>query len=100
MAGYTAVAGKVGMRLSSALIALAIAATPALSSPTLANQAPRANANKHTWQKPKLRPKPAPDRDCTPINGRYGYYGNPWCDTGSSRPPDIEYRERHRLEAR
>ena len=18
--------------------------------------------------------------DCTPINGRYGYYGNPWCD--------------------
>lgn len=19
-------------------------------------------------------------RDCTPINGLYGYYGNPWCD--------------------
>ena len=35
-------------------------------------------------------------RDCTPLNGRYGYYGNPWCDTGSSRPPDIEFRERAR----
>ena len=34
------------------------------------------------------------ERDCTPINGRYGYYGNPWCDTGSSRPPDIEFRQR------
>ena len=21
-------------------------------------------------------------RDCTPINGRSGYYGNPWCGTG------------------
>lgn len=20
------------------------------------------------------------ERDCTPINGRNGYYGNPWCD--------------------
>jgi hypothetical protein len=37
-------------------------------------------------------------RDCTPINGRYGYYGNPWCDTGSSRPPDIEFRERRAAE--
>ena len=22
-------------------------------------------------------------RDCIPINGRYGYYGNPWCDPTS-----------------
>jgi hypothetical protein len=22
----------------------------------------------------------APVKDCTRINGRYGYYGNPWCD--------------------
>jgi hypothetical protein len=21
----------------------------------------------------------APVRDCTRINGKYGYYGNPWC---------------------
>lgn len=33
-------------------------------------------------------------RDCTPINGRYGYYGNPWCDTGSYRQEDIEFRQR------
>lgn len=24
-------------------------------------------------------------RDCTPINGRYGYYGNPWCDADAFR---------------
>jgi hypothetical protein len=40
------------------------------------------------------------ERDCTPINGRYGYYGNPWCDTGSSRPPDIEFRERRAAQYR
>jgi len=22
------------------------------------------------------------DRDCTPVNGPMGYYGNPWCDGG------------------
>jgi hypothetical protein len=21
----------------------------------------------------------APVKDCTPFNGRFGYYGNPWC---------------------
>lgn len=36
------------------------------------------------------------DRDCKPLNGRYGYYGNPWCDTGSYRPPDLEIRARER----
>lgn len=39
-------------------------------------------------------------RDCTPINGRYGYYGNPWCDTGSYRLEDIEFRERQRARNR
>lgn len=33
-------------------------------------------------------------RDCTPINGRFGYYGNPWCDTGSYRQEDIAFRQR------
>ena len=33
-------------------------------------------------------------RDCTPINGRFGYYGNPWCDTGSYRQKDIQFREK------
>jgi hypothetical protein len=37
----------------------------------------------------------AATRDCTPINGRFGYYGNPWCDTGSYRQEDIEFRQRH-----
>jgi hypothetical protein len=22
---------------------------------------------------------PLPPKDCTRLNGRYGYYGNPWC---------------------
>jgi hypothetical protein len=22
------------------------------------------------------------ERDCTPFNGPWGYYGNPWCDGG------------------
>ena len=34
------------------------------------------------------------ERDCTPINGRFGYYGNPWCDTGSYRQEDFEFRQR------
>ena len=39
-------------------------------------------------------------RECVPLNGFYGYYGNPWCDTGSYRLEDIWYRERHKTEAR
>ena len=27
---------------------------------------------------PSLRHMPA--KDCTRVNGRYGYYGNPWCN--------------------
>jgi hypothetical protein len=27
---------------------------------------------------PSLRQ--APLKDCTRVNGRYGYYGNPWCN--------------------
>jgi hypothetical protein len=27
---------------------------------------------------PSLRDMPA--KDCTRVNGRYGYYGNPWCN--------------------
>ena len=47
-----------------------------------------ASAHSH---KVKRRHVPHVERDCTPINGFYGYYGNPWCDTGSSRPPDIDH---------
>ena len=52
-----------------------------------------ASAHGHKY-KTKRSHVPRVERDCTPINGFYGYYGNPWCDTGSSRPPDIEFRER------
>jgi hypothetical protein len=77
------------------LIILLTAALTALvgSSFALAHQ-PKHSKAKQSWHKSRA------DRDCTPINGRYGYYGNPWCDTGSSRPPDIEFRERQRLEKR
>lgn len=27
-------------------------------------------------------------RDCTPYNGPYGYYGNPWCDGGYKSAED------------
>jgi len=38
--------------------------------------------------------QPPPVKDCTRINGRWGYYGNPWCtpaeqdawDRATSRP--------------
>ncbi len=33
-------------------------------------------------------------RDCTPINGRFGYYGNPWCDTGTYRQEYQQFRQR------
>ncbi|WP_409561053.1 hypothetical protein [Hyphomicrobium sp. MC8b] len=80
------------MRRSSIALASAVAAF-AVSSPAEATHKPRSKA-KHSWQKPASRA----DRDCVPINGRFGYYGNPWCDTGSSRPPDIEFRERQHLQ--
>ncbi|WP_414463930.1 hypothetical protein [Hyphomicrobium sp. DY-1] len=80
------------MRGLSIALAAAVAAF-AVSSPAEATHKPRSKT-KHTWQKPA----PRGDRDCVPINGRFGYYGNPWCDTGSSRPPDIEFRERQRLQ--
>lgn len=44
----------------------------------------------------KSRRAASTTRDCIPINGRFGYYGNPWCDTGSYRLEDIEFRERQR----
>lgn len=67
----------------------------------LAAVAPASEAlAKHARAKPKPWYEKPVERDCTPINGRYGYYGNPWCDTGSSRPPDIQFRERNRARYR
>ncbi len=81
------------MRVPIVLLTAALVAF-AYSSPTLAANQPKHSKAKQPWHKPRA------DRDCTPINGRYGYYGNPWCDTGSTRPPDIEFRERQRLQKR
>lgn len=80
------------MRLLSVLALLALLAPP-LALPAHAKQTKRVVA-RHSWHKLVHRPY----RDCVPYNGPYGYYGNPWCDTGSSRPPDIEFRENHRLQ--
>ena len=65
------------------IVALAVCCAPGL-----------ANAGK---VRSKTMASPAAARDCTPINGRYDYYGNPWCDTGSYRQEDIEFRERQRV---
>jgi hypothetical protein len=73
------------------VVALAIALV--LASAVSASAAPQGKYKHKTkhWQAPRA------DRDCTPINGFYGYYGNPWCDTGSYRPADIEFRERQQF---
>jgi hypothetical protein len=51
-----------------------------------------AHANAASARKPVRAA--AVKRDCTPINGRFGYYGNPWCDTGSYRQEDLQFRQR------
>ncbi|HVZ03280.1 hypothetical protein [Hyphomicrobium sp.] len=67
-------------------LAVFVVSLPAMAgSPAHAHKYKRKHTHRHL---------PRVERDCTPINGFYGYYGNPWCDTGSSRPPDIEFRER------
>lgn len=63
-----------------------------VATPFAASAAPRGKDS----HRQKYRQLPHATRDCTPINGFYGYYGNPWCDTGSYRPADIEFRERQR----
>ena len=55
------------------LTAAAIGLAAALSAPGDASAA---------GKKPQRRPPAAEARDCTPFNGPFGYYGNPWCDGG------------------
>jgi hypothetical protein len=55
-----------------------LAALVALALTTAASHAgdePR--ASRELWS--FSRQDPAPPKDCTRLNGRYGYYGNPWC---------------------
>lgn len=37
-------------------------------------------------------------RDCTPVNGPHGYYGNAWCDGGFLTLEEQEYRYAKRLD--
>jgi len=32
--------------------------------------------------------QPSPAKDCTRLNGRFGYYGNPWCTPAEQRAWD------------
>jgi hypothetical protein len=72
------------LAVASALAAAALIASPA-----------SAGDHRHKRYQPERY-----ERDCTPINGRFGYYGNPWCDTGSYRQPDLDYRSWQRARAR
>jgi hypothetical protein len=76
------------MRLVAVIVAFVLA------SAVSASAAPSRKHKATHWQLPRV------EGDCTPINGFYGYYGNPWCDTGSSRPADIEFRERQQFQRR
>jgi hypothetical protein len=82
------------MRLLPSLVA-ALLAVSSFSDLSHAESARHAKVKK-SWAKPLRRP----DRDCVPINGRFGYYGNPWCDTGSTRPPDLDFRGSARQQGR
>lgn len=53
----------------------AVAAALALVGSTSA-----ASAGSHrTYKAQRDYVRSAPVKDCTRLNGRYGYYGNPWC---------------------
>ncbi len=54
------------MRHPIACIALLLGLAAALTVPAESRGKAR-----YRWQ--------APVKDCTPLNGRLGYYGNPWC---------------------
>jgi hypothetical protein len=40
---------------------------------------PGAAKNYRAYKQDRGYVREAPVKDCTRINGRYGYYGNPWC---------------------
>ena len=73
------------------LTAAAIAATLVTSLAVSAAEAhPRGHVRSHQYA-PAVR-------DCTPVNGPHGYYGNPWCDGGFLTLEEQEYRTAKRLD--
>lgn len=57
------------MRVFMISMALLLASIAALALPAEAGK----RRGAQTWQ------QAAPVKDCTRLNGRFGYYGNPWC---------------------
>jgi hypothetical protein len=55
------------MRSATAFASFILTLTVGLSLPADAR-----NRGARNWAPPPLK-------DCTRLNGRYGYYGNPWC---------------------
>jgi PBP1b-binding outer membrane lipoprotein LpoB len=54
--------------------------TASLAPPAAANTAPAAKVASNKM------PDGATDRDCTPMNGRDGFYGNIWCQPDGYKP--------------
>ena len=53
---------------------------------------PGMSAGRHVY-----RPEPSPPKDCTKVNGRNGYYGNPWCTEAEQRQWDRYDAARFRI---
>jgi len=66
------------------LIAIAIALSVGFSAPSDAGS--RRGARIYS----------APLKDCTRVNGRFGYYGNPWCSPAEQRAWDRAQARRFR----
>jgi hypothetical protein len=44
---------------------------------------------------PEVASERVPPKDCTPVNSRYGYYGNIWCTAAEQRAWEL-WSERRR----
>jgi len=66
-------------------IACAVVFVTAMS---VAGEAANAGA-RHARGTARAADSQAPARDCTRFNGRYGYYGNLWCDERQQRQWDL-----------
>lgn len=67
---------------------MAFAAAVAVATPTVAGG--------HRRDRPHDARAAVPVKDCTRFNGRWGYYGNPWCTAQEQRAFDLWDARRHR----
>ncbi len=63
------------LRILSCIVAIAVTAA-ALAIPA------------ESGSRKAVRAHQAPVKDCTRINGRWGYYGNPWCTSAEQKAWD------------